>query len=174
METAYDLLAAQPFLAGLSPEHLRQLSYLASRTVIHTGSRVFSEGSRADRFWFVNRGRVELSTHVPGRGDVVVETLGPGAVLGWSWLFPPYQWHFDAYAVETTFAVRMDGFGVRRLCDADHELGYQLIRRFMQVAVDRLQKTRMRLLELYAVRSEISCGYGRSAPDSRRGVAGAG
>jgi hypothetical protein len=105
---------------------------------------------------------------------VVVETLGPGAVLGWSWLFPPYQWHFDAYAVETTFAVRMDGFGVRRLCDADHELGYQLIRRFMQVAVDRLQKTRMRLLDLYAVRSEISCGYGRSAPDSRRGVAGAG
>lgn len=153
METAYDLLAAQPFLAGLSEEHLRQLSYVASRAVLPAGSRVFSEGSAADRFWFINRGRVDLDTNVPGRGDVVVETLGPSAVLGWSWLFPPYRWHFGAYAVETTFALSMDAFGVRRLCDADHELGYQLIRRFMQVVVDRLQTTRVRLLDPHTVSS---------------------
>jgi CRP-like cAMP-binding protein len=153
METAYDLLAAQPFLAGLSDDHLRRLSYTASRSVLHAGSRVFSEGSRADRFWLINRGRVDLDTYVPGRGDVVVETLGPGAVLGWSWLFPPYRWHFGALAVETTFTLRLDGFGVRRLCDADHELGYQLTRRFMQVVVERLQATRLRLLDLHTVPS---------------------
>jgi CRP/FNR family cyclic AMP-dependent transcriptional regulator len=153
METAYDLLAAQPFLAGLSEEHLRRLSYAASRTVFHAGSRVFSEGSQADRFWLINRGQIDLDTYVPGRGDVVVETLGPGAVLGWSWLFPPYRWHFGAYAVETTFALKLDAFAVRRLCDSDHELGYQLTRRFMQLAVDRLQATRMRLLDLNTVHS---------------------
>ncbi|GAA1823449.1 cyclic nucleotide-binding domain-containing protein [Planosporangium flavigriseum] len=148
MATAYDLLAAQPFLAGLSEQHLRQLSYMASRTVLPAGSRVFSEGSRADRFWLINRGRVDLDTYVPGRGRVVVESLGAGSVLGWSWMFPPYRWHFGAVAVETTFAVALDAFGVRRLTDADHELGYQLTRRFMQVVVERLQATRMRLLDL--------------------------
>ncbi|MGC9664945.1 cyclic nucleotide-binding domain-containing protein [Planosporangium sp. 12N6] len=153
METAYDLLAAQPFLAGLSEKHLRQLSYAASRAVLPAGGRVFPEGGRADRFWLINRGHVDLVTAVPGRGEVVVETLGPGAVLGWSWLFPPYRWHFGAYAVETTFALRLDAFEVRRLCDADHEVGYQLTRRFMQVVVDRLQATRMRLLDPDAVRS---------------------
>jgi CRP/FNR family cyclic AMP-dependent transcriptional regulator len=152
-ETSYELLAAQPFLAGLADRHLRLLSYTASRSVLHAGSRVFSEGSRADRFWLINRGRVDLDTQVPGRGSVVVESLGAGAVLGWSWMFPPYRWHFGALAVETTFAVRLDAFGVRRLCDSDHDLGYQLTRRFMQVVVDRLQATRMRLLDLHTVRS---------------------
>ncbi|NJC74054.1 cyclic nucleotide-binding domain-containing protein [Planosporangium thailandense] len=150
-ETAYDLLAAQPFLAGLSEGQLRQLSYSASRNVLHAGARVFSEGGRADRFWLIIRGRVDLYTHVPGRGDVVVATLGPGEVLGWSWLFPPYRWHFGAVAVETTFAVNLDAEGVRRLCADDHDLGYELTLRFARVLVERLQATRVRLLDLYTV-----------------------
>ncbi|MGC9669764.1 cyclic nucleotide-binding domain-containing protein [Planosporangium sp. 12N6] len=153
MESAYDLLAASAFLAGLPDDHLRLLSRLASRCVLRTGSRVFSEGGHADRFWLINSGRVDLDTHVPGRGDVVVETLGPGAVLGWSWLFPPYRWHFGAFAVETTSAVSLDGPGVCRLCAENPELGYQLTSRFTQVVVERLQATRMRLLDLYKVPS---------------------
>jgi CRP-like cAMP-binding protein len=86
---------------------------------------------------------------LPGRGDVVVETLGPGAVLGWSWLFEPYRWHFGAVAVEETLTVEMDGAGVRRLCEQDPALGYELTRRFMAVVVHRLQANRMRLLDLY-------------------------
>jgi CRP/FNR family cyclic AMP-dependent transcriptional regulator len=153
METAYDMLAAQPFLAGLPDDNLERLSYLTSRSVFHTGNRVFSEGSRADRCWLITRGKVNLDTHVPGRGDVVVETLGAGCVLGWSWLFPPYRWHFGAVAVETTFALGLDGTGVRRLCEQDHQLGYELTSRFMQVVVERLQATRMRLLDLYRIPS---------------------
>jgi CRP/FNR family cyclic AMP-dependent transcriptional regulator len=153
METAYDMLAAHPFLAGLPDHHLERLSYLTSRSVFHTGNRVFSEGSRADRFWLITRGKVNLDTHVPGRGDVVVETLGPGSALGWSWLFPPYRWHFGAVAVETTFTLGLDGVEVRRLCEQDHQLGYELTNRFMQVVVERLQATRMRLLDLYKVPS---------------------
>lgn len=149
MDTAFDLLAAQPFLAGLTDRQLQRLSLYASRSLFHAGSRVFYEGSRADRFWLIKDGRVNLDTHLPGRGDVVVETLGPGAVLGWSWLFPPYRWHFGAVAVATTFTVSLDGPGVRNLCESDHELGYDLTTRFMQVVVDRLQATRLRLLDLY-------------------------
>jgi CRP/FNR family transcriptional regulator, cyclic AMP receptor protein len=147
METAFDLLAAHPFLAGLSEWQLRRLSSFASRSVFHGGNRVIHEGSRADRFWLIEDGRINLDTHLPGSGDVVVETLGPGAVLGWSWLFPPYRWHFGAVAVETTFTLSLDGPGVRNLCESDHEFGYELTNRFMHVVVNRLQSTRLRLLD---------------------------
>ena len=149
MITAQDLLAAHPFLEGLTPDRLERLSSFAHRSQFHAGARVFSEGGRADRFWLIRDGHVTLDAHVPGRGEVVIETLGPGTVLGWSWLFPPYRWHFGATAVEPTLTVELDGAGVRRLCDADPVMGYELTRRFIEVVVERLQATRIRLLDLY-------------------------
>jgi len=153
MDTAYNLLARQPFLAGLTDYQLDLLSRWSKRAFFHAGRRVFNEDTPADRFWLIQQGRVDLDTHVPGRGDVVVETIGPAAVLGWSWLFSPYRWHFGAVAVENTLSIELDGPGVRQLCARDPALGYELSTRFMQVMVDRLQATRMRLLDLYTVPS---------------------
>jgi CRP-like cAMP-binding protein len=149
MNTTFDLLSAHDFLEGLPASWLERLSYQARRAVHHGGSRLFREGTRADRFWLIRDGRVALEFHVPGHGDIVVEHLGPGSVLGWSWLFPPYRWHFGAVAVEPTLAIELDGPGVRRLCDDDPALGYELTRRFAAVLVDRLQVARMRLVDLY-------------------------
>jgi CRP/FNR family transcriptional regulator, cyclic AMP receptor protein len=151
MDTAYDLLASQPFLTGLSDDQLDRLSRWSKRAVFHGGKRIFREGSPADRFWLIQRGRVNLDTHAPGRGDMIIETIGPGAVLGWSWLFAPYQWHFGAVALETTMTVEFDAPGVRQLCARDPALGYELSTRFMQVMLERLQSTRLRLLDLYRV-----------------------
>jgi CRP-like cAMP-binding protein len=144
--SAQDLLAAHPFLAGLDPDRLARLSAWARRTPLHAGTHVFAEGGAADRFWLVRDGLVRLTTRVPGRGEVEIDSLGPDTVLGWSWLFPPYRWHFDAVAVEPTLTVELDAAGVRRLCDGDPALGYDLTRRFMRVVVDRLQATRVRVL----------------------------
>ena len=119
------------------------------RGVHHGGARLFHEGYPAHRFWLIRQGRVALDFPVPGRGDVVIEHLGPGTVVGWSWLFPPYRWHFGAVAAEQTLAVELDGPGVRRLCDDDPVLGYDLTTRFAAVLVDRLQAARVRLLDLY-------------------------
>jgi CRP-like cAMP-binding protein len=149
MDPTYELLSAQPFLSGLTPGQLDRLSYWARKTTFHAGTRLFEEGGRADRFWLLREGHVALGTAVPGRGTVIVETLGPQAVLGWSWLFPPYRWHFSAAAIETTLAVELDGSGLRELCERDHDLGYELMRRFLGVVVDRMQTTRVRLLDLY-------------------------
>jgi CRP-like cAMP-binding protein len=149
METAYDLLAAQTFFAGLTDHQLDRLSRWSKRSIFHGGNRVFREGSQADRFWIIQRGRVNLDTHLPGHGDVIIETIGPGAVLGWSWLFPPYRWHFGAVALETTLSIELDGPGVRQLCERDPGLGYDLSARFMQIMLERLQATRLRLLDLY-------------------------
>jgi CRP/FNR family transcriptional regulator, cyclic AMP receptor protein len=153
MDTVDDMLAAQPFLAGLSPEQMRKLTPWSRTVTFPTGARIFEEGRRADRFWLIRQGRVALETQVPGRGAVVVEDLGRGAVLGWSWLFPPYRWHFSASAVEVTTAIEFDGAAVRELCQREPALGFDLVLRFTEVVVDRLQSTRLRLLDLYEGRS---------------------
>jgi CRP/FNR family transcriptional regulator, cyclic AMP receptor protein len=148
MTTAYDMLAAHPFLSGLTVRQLERLATWSQRSFFHAGNRVFREGDRADRFWLIQEGHVQLDTHVAGRGDVVVDTLGPGAVLGWSWLFPPYRWHFGAVAIETTLTVEVDGPGIRQTCEHDPDLGYDLTSRFIQVVVQRLQATRRQLLDV--------------------------
>ncbi|HEX2357789.1 MAG TPA: cyclic nucleotide-binding domain-containing protein, partial [Micromonosporaceae bacterium] len=148
--TTYDLLAGHPFLVGMAPEQLTRLAVWGHRSVFRLGGPIFEEGGHADRFWLIRDGRVRLQTQVPGRGETVVETLGPGTVLGWSWLFAPYRWHFGATAMEPTLTIVFDADGVRRLCAQDPAIGFELHRRFMAVVVDRLQATRMRLLDLYA------------------------
>lgn len=144
--TTYQLLSAHPFLTGMTDQQLNDLSAWGTRSVFHAGARVFSEGGRATRFWLIRDGHVNLDTQVRDRGTVVVDTLGPGAVLGWSWLFPPYRWHFGAVTLEETLTVEMDAAGIRRLCEQDPALGYELTRRFTEVVVARLQATRVRLL----------------------------
>lgn len=149
--TTYDLLTAHPFLSGLADDRLDRLSRWGARSLFHPGARIFSEGGRAERFWLVREGRVALDIEVPGRGKVLIETLGAGTVLGWSWLFPPYRWHLGATAVSQTLTVAFDAAGVRRLCEEDAELGAELYRRFMAVVADRLQATRRRLVDLSGI-----------------------
>jgi CRP-like cAMP-binding protein len=154
--TTYDLLVAHPFLAGLTDEQLDQLSRWGARSLFHPGARIFSEGGKADRFWLIRDGQVALDLPVPGHGDVPIEELGPGAVLGWSWLFPPYRWHLGATALSQTLTVAFDAAGVRRLCAEDPRIGSELYRRFIEVVVDRLQATRIRLVDLYGGPHEVA------------------
>jgi CRP/FNR family cyclic AMP-dependent transcriptional regulator len=146
--TMQDRLAEHPFLAGLPAAWLEPMSLHARRSARHAGGRLFHEGGSAGRFWLLVDGRVAIDTTVPGRGEVVVGTLGPGAVVGWSWLFPPYTWHFGALVVAETQAIEFDAAGVLRLCERDPALGFELTRRFLGVALDRLQATRDRLVGL--------------------------
>jgi CRP-like cAMP-binding protein len=110
---------------------------------------LFREGDPADAFYVVRRGRVALELFVPNRGALTVETIEPGEVVGWSWLFPPHRWHFDGRAAEPVRAIAVDGACLRGKCDADPALGYDLIGRFSQVMLERLQATRLRLADLY-------------------------
>ncbi len=145
-----DQLAGHPFLAGFGTGHLVTLAAVARPVDLPAGRRLFSEGGAAERFWLIQSGSIALDIEVPGRGAVLVETLGAGQVLGWSWLEPPYRWHFGAVTRAATRAVEFDAPAVRDLCEADPVFGYRLVRRFIPVLVDRLQASRIRLLDLYA------------------------
>jgi CRP-like cAMP-binding protein len=144
-----ELLTAHPFLDGLPGAWVERLAQRTKRSVHHGGARLFSAGRPADRFWLIRQGAVSLELDIPGRGDVSIETIGAGSVLGWSWMFPPHRWHFTAVAAEQVFALELDGPGVQHLCDENTALGYELSRRFSAVLIDRLQAARTRLVDLY-------------------------
>jgi CRP/FNR family cyclic AMP-dependent transcriptional regulator len=146
MITTYDLMVAHPFLTGLPPRDVERLARWAHRAPFRPGTRMFEENGRAERFWLLREGHVDLDIRVPG-DTVVIETLGPGTVLGWSWMFSPYRWHFGAVTVGPVLAIALDGPGVRGLCDGDPALGHELTKRFMAVVVERMQATRIRLLQ---------------------------
>lgn len=142
-------LTAHPFVRGMSGQQLSRLSEVTRYVAVPARYRLFEEGGTADRFWLVAAGQVALDLHVPGHGPVIIETLGRGDVIGWSWLFPPYEWLLGAVTMQPTQAFELNGRAVRGLCDADPALGHELTRRFIGVVVQRLQATRIRLLDLY-------------------------
>jgi CRP/FNR family transcriptional regulator, cyclic AMP receptor protein len=147
LTTTIEMLAEQPFLTGLTEYQLSRLAPLTSRSMFHADNRVFTQGTPAEQFWLITDGRVYLDAEVPGHDNLVLETLKPGAVLGWSWLFPPYRWHFGAVATSTTHTLTFNGPLVRALCQRDPALGYELTTRFLQVMGERLQSARHRLQE---------------------------
>jgi len=145
-EVSTAVLAAHPFLRGMPPEQLEVLAEGARNVRFPARSRVFEDGGHADRFWLIRAGRVSLDLHVPGRGPVVIDTIGMGELLGWSWLFPPYRWAFGAVAATEVEAFEFDAPAVRKCCEADRELGYALNQRITRVLAKRLQATRVRLV----------------------------
>ncbi|MDB6109394.1 MAG: cyclic nucleotide-binding protein [Pedosphaera sp.] len=141
------LASEHPFLAGMSAHQLRILSDCAMQSHFEPNELIFRAGDPADRFYLINRGKVALETQTD-RGRTLIQTIGAGDVLGWSWLFPPYFWHFDVRALEPTDAIFIYGSMLREECEADHDLGYELTRRMAKVMLQRLQATRRQLLEL--------------------------
>ncbi|MEV6020199.1 MULTISPECIES: cyclic nucleotide-binding domain-containing protein [unclassified Streptomyces] len=136
--------------AALEPVHRERLMGLAREVSFEAGARLFEEGSRADRFWIVRTGTVALDLHVPGRRPDVIETLGHGELIGWSWHFPPYIWHLGAEAMSPVRTWEFDAEAVRALCDGDPEFGRAVAIWVGKVVAQRLHASRVRLLDLYA------------------------
>jgi CRP/FNR family cyclic AMP-dependent transcriptional regulator len=144
-----ELIAASPVFEGLAPAHLKLIAGCAVNEHYPAGQSLFREGSPANRFFLIREGAVALEIDAPGRGAQVLETFHRGDVVGWSWLFEPYRWQFDGRTTEPTRVVAFDGACLRGKCEADHELGYQLMKRFADSIVQRLQATRLQLLDVY-------------------------
>ena len=139
-------IAEHPFLKGLSPHQCRILKDCAMFAKFESGELIFCEGDPANRFYLILRGKVSLESYGREGGVTPVQTVETGDVLGWSWLFPPYYWHFTARAAEATEAVFFYGTPLRDECEADHDLGYELVKRMAEVMMRRLHATRRQLL----------------------------
>ena len=149
MRPIEELLEEIPTLAGLGDEHRALVAGCGRNAVCEAGTDLFREGEAATTFYAIRRGSVALEMNAPPRPPLIIETLHGGDVLGWSWLFPPHRTKFDARAIEEVHAIAFDGACLRGKCEADHALGYELMRRFAAVITNRLQATRLRLLDVY-------------------------
>lgn len=144
-----EVLGELPFFAELGPERIELLAGCASNVQFKAGETIFREGDPADTFYVIRSGRVAIEVHAPSRGAITVETIEPGEILGWSWLFPPHRSQFDACARTDVRATVFEGTCLRMKCEDDPALGYDLMKRFARVFVERLSSTRLRLLDVY-------------------------
>ena len=140
------VIAGHPFLRGLNPGHLRLLAESAMRMRYEGNESIFREGEPANRFYLIEQGRVSLESRRRDEAPTAIQVIGPGDVLGWSWLFPPFYWHFDARALEPTTAIFFYGTRLREQCDQDHDFGFEIMKRMAQVVILRLQVARKELL----------------------------
>jgi CRP/FNR family transcriptional regulator, cyclic AMP receptor protein len=150
METIDDLLAKHSFFQGLKAEDLKVIAGCGSNVHFEPGEFLFHEGDQADHFYALREGSAVVEIHVPQAGPVVIQSVGPGEILGWSWLFPPYRWQFDARAREGIRATVFDGQCLRTKCESNPALGYELMKRLAFMVSQRLEATRLQLLDIYA------------------------
>lgn len=151
MQTLEAILVEHPFFAGIEPRYMPLITGCASNVRYKSGEYLFREGEAADHFYLIREGKIALETHSPQKNRIVIETIEAGEVLGWSWLFPPYRWHFSARALQQTRAIALDGVCLRGKGEADHDLGYELAMRVARIMMERLQATRLQLLDVYTI-----------------------
>jgi len=146
------ILKEHPFFAGLPPAQGKLIAGCARNHMFNAGQYLFHEGEPANEFFVIRHGHVALEIVAPGQAPLVFATLGQGEIVGASWLVPPYRWTFDARAVELTRAIGIDAACLRGKCEADHDLGYAMMKRFLSVLVQRLHATRLQILDIYGKR----------------------
>jgi len=142
-------LSEHPFLRGLTRTQLMLLADCALTAQFKPGEIIFRQGERADRFYLIDGGKVVLQADTGGGEPLIIETIGAGDLLGWSWMMPPYVWHFTARAVEPTVAIHFAGGVLHDYCNRDHSLGFELHKRMSAVMMKRLQAARKKMLELH-------------------------
>ncbi|MEU5523019.1 cyclic nucleotide-binding domain-containing protein [Streptomyces sp. NPDC047860] len=138
-------------LSALPPPQRERLMALAQEVSFPEDTHIFEPGGHADRFWVIRSGAVSLEQQVTEVHRVTVAQLGAGDLLGWSWLFPPYEWDFGAVAFSPVRAYEFDAAAVLRLCEEDPELGLMLVRKVAEILAHRLEATRGKLLDQYAI-----------------------
>ncbi|MBU0679242.1 MAG: cyclic nucleotide-binding domain-containing protein [Verrucomicrobia bacterium] len=143
------VLEQHRFLKDLNPELMELLVGCATPASFKAGSMIFRHKESADNFYVITSGKIAVDLETQDRGTLTLQTLGAGDILGWSWLFPPYIWNFDARCVEDAKAIAFDAKCLRAKCEADNVLGYEMFKRFSLIIVQRLQATRMQLMDIY-------------------------
>jgi len=149
LETLERILGEHPFFADLDDGFRKLACGCAKNMRFDVGQYVFHEGDSADHLYLIREGRIALQISAPGRGAATFLTLGGGEIFGVSWAVAPYKWTYDAKATELTRAIAIDAACLRQKCEADHDLGDEMMKRLMAVLIERLHTTRLQMLDVY-------------------------
>ncbi len=151
MSSAKAIIMSHPFFQGMNTQHLELVANSGVELIFEPEEVLFREGRPANRFYLIQHGRVAVESRVHETELKQLCLVSDGEVLGWSWLFPPFCWHFDARAVERTEAVALDGARLLVACELNHDLGYELMKRVAGILIQRLQGARTQLADASGV-----------------------
>jgi len=152
MEGLERILKEHVFFAGFPEDQISLVAGCARNHRFDPGQYLFREGDPANEFFLIRHGRVALEISAPGQPPIVMSTPAEGEIVGASWLLPPYRWNFDARAIELVRALGIDAACLRRKCEADHHLGYEMMKRFAPIMVQRLHAAQLQILNVYGKR----------------------
>lgn len=153
MDTLEPILKKHPFFEGLHPRYIELLTGCATNERYEADEFLFREGDEAVKFFIIRHGRLAVEIGTPA-GPILLYTHDEGDVVGWSWLFSPYHWHFSGRALELTRVIALDGVCLRTKCEQDPALGYEFMKRFSYKMMHSLDSTRLQLLDMYGARVE--------------------
>ena len=149
MESLGPILQQHSFFKDLPAQYFDFIVGCTSHVVFKAGELVLEEGDPADKFYLIRSGKVAIFIEKPH--EIVIQTIHEGDILGWSWLVEPYKYRFSAKAAENTRALALDGKCLREKCEKNPDLGYQLMKRLVNVFAERLEATRLQLIDIYKV-----------------------
>ncbi|MCI0618354.1 cyclic nucleotide-binding domain-containing protein [bacterium] len=148
-----DVLANHKFLTGMDDRLVKILASCASMRQFYPEQYIFRQGEKAEHFYLIRSGQIDVEAFSASGGPVLIQSLKDGDVLGWSWLVPPYEWRFDARVVKPTEVVSLDARDLHGIFAMNHELGYELLRRFLAIVAERLESERLQMVSLYGAHS---------------------
>lgn len=140
-------LTDNDFFSGLASEYVEFLADHARTLRLRKDEVLFHHGTPANRFYLIAAGGISIEVAAIEGPSLQLQQLGPGAVIGWSWLIAPYRWAFQARAEEPTDIVEFDGEAVLARCEEDPKFGYELLKRFSALMSERLQFARQKMME---------------------------
>ncbi len=145
-----EAVRAHPFFHGFDPAFVHEVCQHAREVRFEPDELLAKEGAPADVFYLILEGKVALEAGAADNPHLTVQTVGRDEVLGWSWLVAPHRWRFDARATKPVRAAALSAEVLRRTLASHPTWGYQFLIRFMPVLAERLENTRIQLLDLHA------------------------
>ena len=153
MENIEQIIAEHPFFKGLGPQQISIIAEDSRRLNFSPGEFLMREDEPGSCFFIVLNGQVAIEVFSPERGPIIVSTVGENEIIGYCWLIPPYQCRYDVRAVEHTRTICIDGVRLRQICDENHEVGFELLRRTTELMSELLEATRVQMLDIYGSNS---------------------
>ncbi len=149
VKTLEHIIREHAFFAGADDDFCKLVVGCAKNVHFEAGQYLGHEGDPADHLYLLRQGRVAFEIKAPARAPIIFQTIGEGEIVGVSWLIPPYRWAYDARALDFVRAIAVDATCLRQKCEADHDLGYEMMKRFVPILIQRLHATRLQLLDVY-------------------------
>jgi CRP-like cAMP-binding protein len=135
-------------LHGFQPQDVQRLATRGNEMRFEPDQLIFQQGERSTNFYLIVSGRIALES-IGGEQVIPVMTLNEGEEMGWSALFSNGLTHFQARAISLVHVIAFDGQKLHEECEQDAAFGYVMMKRLLEIVTERLDATRMQLLDLY-------------------------